>query len=175
MASNRRIGGFLAALLILAGWLPVSAKTLALDTVKCQLTIPDDWKGGAQSQLPGSTSFSAVMKNAALTESVSLFVTHLDSSTPLGDDSSYIQGFLKSCADNRASVVSRDHRTVNGIDFYVLTLVQKLSASLEIDTTIWLTAKDGRIYQLAFWLKNGDPDKNSDFSSIINSFSFAAN
>jgi hypothetical protein len=65
------------------------------------------------------------------------------------------------------------HETVNGLDFYVLPVTQKLP-SVEVDALMYFGISGGHIFQFAFYLKNGDPSKNLDYAKILASFAPAA-
>jgi hypothetical protein len=146
----------------------LSARPLTFGDQKSQLSIPDDWV--VQPMSSGGSGYAASATKPDKTESLSIFVVSTDSSGPLSDDSQYVKGLLKSCSDHNANVIGHESRQLKGIDFYVISVAQKLN-SIELDSQIWLTVANSHIYQIAFYEKNGDPAKNADYALIIKSFS----
>jgi hypothetical protein len=148
---------------------PADAENLADPQSGCQLPVPDDW---SVTNSKNGASYSSGAANADQTESVNLFVVPENSQGALNDDSDYVKWFVQSCLDHGATVLKREHQTVNGVHFYVLHISSNPNSTVA-NLSAWLTSANGQIYQIGLFTKDTDPGKNPDLTAVLNSFSLS--
>ncbi len=148
---------------------PLPAKNLPDPKAGCRLVVPDDWSV-LNPAASGGYAIQAV--KADRSKAVLLFVQPVSSTASIDDNSDIIRGFEDGYQKSGGKIVGRDRQKLHDITFYVLTGAQDTGKGV-LHTCAWVTVVAGHMYQVCLYDLGGDPAKDSELSTAINSFSIS--
>lgn len=148
----------------------VQAKNLFDPNSGNRLNVPDDW---TVANPTASGAYAAQATKGDHTKSILLYVAPVSTTASIDDNSPLVQGFEHGFLTSGGKIVTRGHRKLHDITFYVLTCSQDSGKNV-IQSTAWVTVVNGHMYQLCLYDLNADPDKDTELTAALNSFLLSA-